>query len=283
MKSANPSKSRAPRRTRVCFLTGVSFAFFGMSGCFGTEADNPYAGPVDTTPCKADPKFAGGLALTSHTPTARELATPHSSLTSELTSADAEQVPLWLECIQWEVTVDSVQLLLSNFHSGCAIDWTGGAGFSESGHIVVQLDKGDECFDALCGNCLYDARATASRAGNQLTSDASGEGLTAVTLKLTDCRGETSGTSEWALPLETEPRGISCRDSDRFAAREAVNRRTFTEEQSNLHAPCSRAGDCTEERSCVNGYCAATCAEDSDCPLSGAFVCVEGACILPGN
>lgn len=266
-----------------------------VPGCFGTEADNPFAGPVDSTPCKKMPEYASYLAQQSSAGLGAQSLTSgfgsggsgtgasFASIAQALTVD--EQVPLALECLEWTYEGETLHLQISNFLGGCGNEWTGGAGLSAPGQVVVQLDK-SECADAACGNCSYDTRAQVNVSAEDLV--ASGTATTQVTLRLTNCKGEVTRSYEWSVPIAAEPSGITCRAIwDFFAVQSASAGDVFSEADVNLYARCEDAEypeftkTCTEDRTCVDGYCVPPCAVDGDCPLGGALSCIDGACLLP--
>lgn len=263
-----------------------------VPSCSGTEADNPFAGPVDSTPCKGEPAYADYLARPSSARlSAQSLGSgfggsgrgaSFARTGQALTVSD--QVPLTLECLAWAHEGETLQLQISNFLGGCAIDWTGGAGVSTPGHVVVQLDQ-NECVDALCGNCIYDTRAEVNARVDDLI--ASDSGKTEVTLRLTNCEGEATRSFEWLVPIASEPTGISCRPlGDYGAVRSARVAHEYSESQVNLYAPCDNDEHpefndvCSDDRTCVGGYCVPGCEVEDDCPLGGALGCIDGACLL---
>ncbi len=246
--------------------------------CAGTEADNPVAEPVDTTPCKSEAEYF----------TAPETSGTFSTLRQALTGA--EQVPVWLECVEWELQQDQrLSLQVFNFRGGCAIAWEGGVRITDAGEAVIELENTNPgCAVAGCGNCIYDVR------GSVALSEAQTNGSLPFSLERLPCNGSNGRSSDWTLPLSTEPTGMSCRLSDPYGAASAYYNGAGRDDQ--LYTECVAAGetpgagsfdvvveDCGPDLSCVEGRCLPECTDDSDCPLGGALTCQTGYCRLPSQ
>lgn len=250
--------------------------------CAGTEADNPFAQPVDVTPCKSHEAYEG---LPNTKSASGGLATKGTSSPSTFELSDLATVPVWLECVEWSVVGGELQLQLVNFRGGCEIQWQGEAGLDDDGDVVVEL-RNESCSVAGCGNCLYDSRASV-----ELSEQRSSEPLS-LELVRRDCEGDASSTSEWTLALDQRSRGMACRTSDPWGSGAAFHDAP-AEIERELYRPCgdadtgdtflddARVATCAGELTCEQERCVPTCSEDADCPLLGGLTCRDGVCQLP--
>ena len=276
-----PAAARPPRVGLPALLLVVWCG--SMPGCNGgTEGDNPFSGPVDASPCKGDAEYADYLARANGrlAPFGSERSTNFD--VNEQALVAQREMPIGLECVEWEYSGESLQLVVSNFTSGCAIEWEGETRLVAPGEIVMTL-RNPSCEVARCGSCAYDARSEV----NGPRADLLGlDGETRrVTLEVRDCNGEPSDSISWQLGPNSE-RGIRCEPVDGWAwlYGKSSSSDLFDETQLNLYAVCGEAEgavECTEDRSCNGGYCVPACSATEDCPLGGALTCQDGACLLP--
>ncbi len=282
------------RETRNTIRTSLPYAgIFALAliqpSCTGTEADNPFTDPATTTLCKGD---EGYVPLTSQReplaldqdlfgspvpalPAPPSGPEPHRSQLSSLS-----EIPVWLECLEWDYREGIFDYQLANFRGGCAVEWTGGGEITNDGGILVELQN-ESCAVAGCGSCLYDLRSN-----GQLETDALKERMTFDLIRR-DCEGEATLESSWSLPIAEEPRGLLCREADRWGAEKSANN-TESDVKIELYAPCDAGTDegfeprtCADNFTCIAGHCVPSCESDDDCPLSGALTCQDGYCQLP--
>lgn len=239
--------------------------------------------PVDTTVCKGDEEFVplawGREPLEAGGPSHRRPVRTQVGQKSQGLSP-LEEIPVWLECIEWDFSAGILDYQIANFRGGCVIDWTGGANVISAGHVSVEL-KNESCAVAGCGNCLYDLRSS----GNlELADDTASVALDLVRL---DCEGDITTESTWTLPLAAEPQGLLCQKADLWGAQSAASNPS-SGAPVDLYAPCgpdapdpATMETCADGLTCVAGSCVPTCTEEIDCPLSGALECRDGYCQLP--
>jgi len=251
--------------------------------CTGTEADNPFTDPATTSLCKGEDNYvplANKRELQGLTQDSLEgvfRAEPAPPPPSNLSSLS--EVPVWLECIEWDLSEGIFDYQVANFRGGCAVDWSGGGEVTSDGNVSVELQN-KSCAVAGCGNCLYDLRSN-----GQLEVPEPNDTMTFDLIR-TDCKGEVTVEGSWTLPIAETPHGILCRDSDRWGAESAAGNATRGVEVE-LYAPCDDGSDadlegrtCADGLNCITGKCVPSCAVDEDCPLSGAFTCQDGSCQL---
>lgn len=280
----------SPRFNRALILFATTLPY----ACVGTEADNPFTerNPAQTTPCKshdeyepfalsglldAEPSRAKpGLHLAS-TPAPKDPAADFSQAGDGLTPLS--EFPIVPECVDWAVVGNELALQYVGFISGCGITWTGGARVAEPGVIALELSA-VECRVAACENCNYDARA-------RIPLEAI-EGQQKVTLRLSlDTCGDSPSVSEWVIDRAELAAGNRCKadGSDSWGGAQYA-----TAYQLDLYENCDPDamtldrlrvdGICAEALTCSAGRCLPSCTTDEECPLNGAFVCVEGLCQL---
>lgn len=251
--------------------------------CTGTEADNPVMDPVDTTICKGDEEFvplASGPAPLDVGGSSNRRPIPAQVGQKPQRLSALEEIPVWLECIEWNFSEGTLDYQIANFRGGCAIDWTGGAKLLSAGHVSVEL-RNESCAVAACGNCLYDLRSN----GN-LELDSDTESVV-FDLVRSDCDGDVTSESTWTLPVATQPQGLLCRKADLWGAEDAASN-PDSGATVDLYAPCgpdapdfSATETCADSLTCVVGSCVPTCTESTECPLSGALECRDDYCQLP--
>lgn len=249
--------------------------------CTGTEADNPVMDPVDTTLCKGSEEFeplaSGRENLDVDDFSGRR---PISAQVNQKSQRllPLEDIPVWLECLEWSFFEGTLDYQVANFHGGCEIDWTGGANVISEGHVSVELEN-ESCAVAACGSCLYDLRSS----GNlELASDTASLVFDLVRL---DCDGDVTSESTWTLPLSTQPLGLLCQKADLWGA-EKVASNVSNRAPMDLYSPCGTDAPepsmaCADGLTCIAGNCVPPCTENTDCPLSGALECRDGYCQLP--
>jgi hypothetical protein len=279
-----PSHFSEGLRTRCSALSPlIVLSLFGAVQCVGTEADNPFAEPVDITSCKAKDGYVGFAAKVA-SPGALG-RTRFANLSQALTSPS--EIPVWLECVDWSLEADGkLALQVLNFRGGCSVEWEGGSRITEDGAVMIELNNADpSCAVAGCGNCIYDVR------GDVSLDEAMRRGEIPFTLSRLPCNGSNGLNSEWTLPLGEQPSGTRCMLSDSEGAAGAQSKGAGRSDE--LFTPCTTDAaldpvpfpvpilDCGEGLSCVNERCLPACTADSDCPLQGALPCQEGFCQLP--
>jgi hypothetical protein len=250
--------------------------------CTGTEADNPFTDPTMTSLCKGDEEYvplgarwkASSLGTDWSAPALSAQASPGESLLSPLS-----EIPVWLECVEWELREGVLDYQIANFRGGCEVTWEGGGRVTSDGDVVVELAN-NSCSVALCGNCLYDLRS-----GGQLEMPDANESVH-FELVRKDCEGDVTVTSKWQLPVGESPHGMLCRPADRWGAESSVGNASSNVDV-DLYAPCGEDSmdelaerSCAEGLTCVSGNCVPACMSDEECPLSGALTCQEGHCLL---
>lgn len=243
----------------------------------GTEGDNPFVGPVDASPCKGEAEYATYLARAA-LPADGNLGRDYAALGEALVARD--EMPIGLECLEWEYARERLRLAVSNFAGGCSIDWEGEVTVPTPGEVVIAL-RNPSCDVARCGSCLYDTSAEVALPLEAWAAAGSDEAR--VTLELHDCKGELGQRFERDIALDAG--GISCRPGEAWSwvYADVSESTVFSEAQRNLYAPCGEtegAVECTEERTCNSGYCVPACSSDAECPLDGALTCQEGACLV---
>lgn len=275
------SASWAPPLGIVLCLTVPS-----CSNSDGTEGDNPFAGTVDASPCKGEEAYADYLARPR-----LPLSASNHAASSPYTSVDQAlvangEMPIGLECLQWQSEGEQLQLAVSNFTGGCGIDWNGEVALKTPGEVVIRLQN-PSCNIARCGNCSYDTNVEITASPDDVFVD---DEPLHVTLELLDCNGERSASLDWDVANSASRDGIVCRpiDSWGWIYGKVSGSDVFSEAQLNLYAVCDNPDEsesvaCTEDRACVGGYCVPNCESNADCPLDGAFTCQAGACLLPPN
>lgn len=269
-------------RTSLACLGLFALALIQPS-CTGTEADNPFTDPATTSLCKGEDDYLPlanqreALALDQDTLKGPLPADPIPPRESHLSSLS--EIPVWLECIEWDLREGVFDYQVSNFRGGCAVDWKGGGEVTSDGNVAVKLQN-KSCSVAACGNCLYDLRSN-----GQLEMS---EAKDAVTFELirTNCGGEVTVESSWNLPIGPMPHGILCSDADRSGAESGAGKAAPGVEVE-LYAPCEDGSDadlpgrtCAENLNCIAGRCVPSCSIDDDCPLAGALTCQDGHCQL---
>jgi hypothetical protein len=271
-----PSVSRI---AQWCCLWQTTLA--AMASCQGGTDEEPRpSGTASVSPCKLDDAYSGYM-----TPAARRQGTAvkasererHATLESALIAGD--EMPVTLECLEWAYTNEQLSIRISNFDGPCGAEWSGGTWLNAPGVVNIRLDS---CTQARCGTCTYDTSAELTGRRADLLGPKS---ALAVTLTLGDCDGLPTSETQWQLPLSSQPTGISCKPATPGLTGFPSSDH-FSETQRNLYAICDAARapvavECTERRSCVDGYCLEPCTLDSECPLEGALVCRDGACRLP--
>lgn len=262
-------------RARNSSLSILALALVHPS-CTGTEADNPFTDPTTTSLCKGaddykplanlrepltvDPSWSAG-------PSRAELPAPESTL---LPLGD---IPIWLECLEWDLAHGVFDYQVANFRGGCEVSWSGGGRVTDQGDVLLELHN-NNCAVAACGNCLYDVRSGGQLEMPQVTRD--------VTFELIrkNCDGEVTVESEWILPTSEQTHGLHCRKADAWGAEAGGEGDAF----AALYAPCGDAfgetRSCPDGLSCVAESCVPSCSADEDCPLSGALTCQDNYCQL---
>lgn len=273
---------------RSCTLAAVSVCSWALlATCAGTEAGNPVVEPAEVTPCKSGNSYMAAAHGNIPAPHADVAAAPRrafSSLNQALSSG--ERLPVWLECVQWELEQDALSLHVSNFRGGCAIAWEGTTYASDTGEIRMDLENTNpECAVASCGNCIYDAQGQVKLRPEQAQGDL------AFSLRRLPCNDANGLETDWTLPLQSHSAGIVCGPADLWGA--AAAHAAGAGRDDELYTPCvepggtpdsNRLGEveaCGAGLSCVEGRCLPACTEDSECPLDGALVCRAGFCRLP--
>lgn len=250
----------------------------------GTEGDNPFAGTVDASPCKGDGAYADYLAR-PHLPLAADHVafSPFARVEQALIAHD--EMPIGLECLQWQSGDEQLQLAVSNFAGGCGINWDGDVVVTP-GEVVIRLQN-PACDLARCGNCSYDTDVEITASPANVFAD---DQPLHVSLELLDCKGERSSSLDWEVAASANSDGIVCRpiDSWDWIYGKVSGSDLFTETQLNLYAVCDNPDQsepvvCTGDRACVAGYCVPSCESDADCPLDGALTCQDGACLVSPN
>lgn len=252
-----------------------------LVGCqAGTDGARVSSGTATPSPCKHEEAYANYAATITRSASAlaQSIRGGHATLESALIGE--REVPVTLECLEWEFQAEQLSIRISNFAGPCGAEWVGATFLKAPGAVSIELDT---CTAARCGSCTYDTAAELTAPLAEIVAPTDSE--VAITLALGDCDGIATSEREWQVPLSSQPTGISCKpavpglngfpDSD-----------YFSETQRNLYAVCDAARapvavECTEARSCVDGFCLEPCTEDRDCPLDGALVCRDGACKLP--
>jgi hypothetical protein len=238
-------------------------------------------GSAHPSPCKAEEAFTAYQPMfeRSHSTQADLAARPgdFANIASALVARD--EMPVNLECLEWNYADEQLSLMVSNFNGPCGADWSGSTALDSIGKLTVTLTT---CVTAGCGSCVYDTSAEISAPLTQLL-DARGETLE-MTLSQRDCEGHVSRDNVWLMPLSEQATGIICQPAlPPFGGPPTSD--FFSETQRNLYAHCdpshAYAVECTEDRTCIEGFCMTPCTDDADCPLTGAFTCSEGACRLP--
>jgi hypothetical protein len=256
-------------------------------GCGGTEADNPFAEPTEVTPCKSHEEYVAFDARREEPLASNAHAQRFENLGAALTVLD--EVPIWLECVDWELNRDgllSIQVL--NFRGGCGVTWEGGTQVNQDGLTVELQNANPGCAIAGCGNCLYDVRTQIA-----LSQEQQGSTLHLKLARL-PCDGENGLDSDWVLPLAFRPVGTSCVLADPWGAAAAASKgvgrtdalfRGCTDGSADIgpEAYPSPLTDCGEGLSCVEQRCVPACENDADCPLGGALTCRDGFCQLPAG
>lgn len=284
-----------PSRRQWCrwSLTGANdnrpnrnawFLALGMvaSSCYGgTEGDNPFVGSAHPSPCKNKEEFTSYEPMFARPAlTLRELegsGGDFASIGSSLVVA-RDEMPVNIECLEWQYTDGQLSLMVSNFNGPCGAQWTSSTSVDSPGKLTIALTT---CVVAACGSCIYDTSAQVSAPLTQLL-DVEGETLE-VALRQGDCEGRISSDEVWQVPLSEQTAGIICQPAKPSFGGPPTSD-YFSETQRNLYASCDpsyvHAVECTEGRSCVEGYCMAPCTQDTDCPLTDVFVCSDGSCRL---
>lgn len=267
---------------RAMFVIGLCLTVTGCSSS-GTEGDNPFAGTVNASPCKGDAAYAD-YAARPNLPLVSEYTELGEYSRVEQALLARDEMPIGLECLEWQLDADQLALTVSNFTGGCGIDWDGRVAVTAPGEVAIQLQN-PSCSVARCGNCSYDTNVEVTASAEQLFVDGKPE---RVSLELLDCNGERSAKLEWDVAARPDSDGITCRpiESWSWIYGKVSGSDLFTEAQLNLYAVCESADEaqsvpCTEDRSCVGGYCVPSCDSDADCPLEGALTCQDGACLVP--
>jgi hypothetical protein len=220
--------------------------------CAGTEADNPFT-DVIITPCKSSDEYE-----------ARSL----EQLGPELSPAVA--VPIGLQCLQWQVVDDVLELQILNFGAGCGIVWEGRATV-DGERLSIALDN-PSCVVAACFSCIYDAAVAVPLAVS---------GDMTLEFRLGSC-ASAPDVQTWDLPVAQQPRGMVCEYADTFGARAAAFELGM---DGSAYSVCGELGaDCDEGLTCnavgeLDARCLPPCSRDSDCPLDGATRCSEGLCV----
>ncbi len=248
----------------------------------GTEGDNPFSGPVNPSPCKGEEDYSTFAAAFKRPPTSlAKAALQHDGYaTLEHALVAREEMPVTLECLEWDYASGELSLMVSNFSGPCGAEWEGATRLLGAGAVTIQLDT---CLVARCGSCTYDTSGLLAAPLEEIVGSP-GNALE-VTLALGDCEGQVTSERRWNVPLLEQRAGILCQPATpQFSG--PITSDHFSETQRNLYAVCDPAQapsavECTEGRSCVEGYCMAPCTEDPDCPMPGVLVCSDGACRLP--
>lgn len=246
----------------------------------GTEGDNPFSGPVNPSPCKGKEDYSAFAASFKRPPAASlaKAAPKHDRYaTLEHLLIARDEMPVTLECLEWEYVSGELSLMVSNFSGPCGAKWEGATRLVETGALTIQLDT---CLVAGCGSCTYDTSAQLAAPLEGIVGPA-GDTLE-VTLALGDCEGHATSERRWSVPLLEQPAGIVCQPA--VPPFSPIMSDHFSETQRNLYAVCEPPMahvECTEGRSCVDGYCMAPCTETADCPMAGVLVCDDAACRLP--
>lgn len=264
--------------SRRVWLTAFAAA---VVSCQGDPDDARIpAGTATPSPCKHEEAYATYAATTPRSGAALAQSNEDNHATLESALIAESEVPVTLECLVWEFQGERLSIRISNFAGPCGAEWVGATFLNAPGAVNIELNT---CSTARCGSCTYDTAAELTAPLAEIVEPTDGE--VAVNLTLGDCEGNATSKQQWQIPLRNQLTGVACKpavpglsgfpDSD-----------FFSETQRNLYAACDAARDpaaveCTEARSCVDGFCLEPCTQDQDCPLAGALVCQDGACKLP--
>jgi hypothetical protein len=244
----------------------------------GTEGDNPYTGPVNPSPCKGHGEYDSYLAAFKRTQPTWAGAPRGAYATLENDLVTNREVPLNLQCLEWEYSGELLAVKISNFNGPCGAEWAGTIVLEEPGKLTITLET---CLVARCGSCTYDTTAELSAPLSRVL-DSAGETLE-VTLALSDCEGRWTSVETWTVPLPKQSEGISCGLATPPFSGQPTSE-LFSETQRNLYANCEPAHafavECTEGRTCIDGHCMAQCEVEADCPLDEVFICSDGVCRL---
>lgn len=219
----------------------------------GTETDNPATlKDFSSSTCKNEPPNPGQQEL--------------------VLEADADG----LQCIDWAVTGDTLQIQLINFPERCADRYLGKA--SLTGDTLELSVYNNICAVAACGSCVFDFDYEISGVRN-------GAPLR-LRIGAAICEQEpTVFSDELTLPLNERSSGVVCRPIPSGALTWLAHRRSACGERNMPCGDCSNEADTT---SCDPGLictelaegdarCLATCASDNDC--AGALsTCEDGVC-----
>lgn len=294
-----PNDAPRPLRALLHFARGGLPALLSaaaLSNCAGTEADNPFTEPVETSPCKSHEEYGAFNSLDSLRailPNPPPLSPARSLLSSDgepdpsLAFARAgaglsalSELPLWLQCAEWNAIDEVLSIQVTNFEGGCAVDWAGGAEFS-AGQLFMSLSNPSDSV-AGCGMCLYDARSS-------LPLSASEEDLV-LNFSSQSTAEDKARELQWTLRLSERSNGMVCKpQTNTWALIAAYSQPYINAKQKALYAPCGDnklvasaelSGECAAGLTCADDHCVPACETDNDCPLKGALVCTDGACLL---
>jgi hypothetical protein len=263
-----------------------------LHACAGTEADNPVAdggNPAQITPCRSKSEYEP-FALTElrgAQPTAergwRLAATPAPEDRAQVFVSAGEgltplsEFPATLSCADWAIDAEELALQFVNFSSGCGIVWTGAARVVEPGVVALEL-KNSQCAVAACGSCSYDAR------GRVPLEAVMGQPTVTLRLSLDNCDGSPA-VSEWIIDTSELVAGTRCQFTGY-----GFSPPKGTQYQLDLYESCDPNnpnlefwgidGVCAEAFTCTEEHCVPPCTTSEECPLNGAFECVDNACQL---
>jgi hypothetical protein len=183
-----------------------------------------------------------------------------------------------LACVAWQRDAGELHVSIRNLRAGCGIVW-GTSAVTVTGHDVELDAHNPECRVARCGNCFYDLEFDVEGAPES--------GDLNVTASVTDedgkwCHDGAPGIEidreAFSIP-EGEESGVRCRRLEPFLFMPPPA-------ECERYAACSDACTCASGTRCAPNdgqwdettLCVPECTMASECPVPGAFECVDGSC-----
>jgi hypothetical protein len=248
-------------------------AFFAFR-CNGTETDNPATPLRSFTASECDKSYDGPVGG----PPAPDGGV--AKTTAALLSVVDQD---GLSCVYWERTeAGELRIALTNIMDGCGIEWKDARARVEGSEVFLDVVN-PRCAVAGCGWCIYDFDFE--------VADVPEAADLRVHLSAVSDGGERCDEGEEGAEVDDEhftvPAGEQSGSRCRFMPSYAYE----PPEQCSLYMECPLTGECLcpegtlcgPPREGAKSICLTECESASDCPVSGAFECVGGACLtLPG-
>lgn len=255
---------RRPGLVAICLLALLA----ARCNNNGTETDNP-----------GGPEVAFQGSQCAHEGTSHDSAPPPSNGTHAPGAIGTSTARLEiagdytrLECMAWHRDGGELHVSIRNFRAACGIEWAGAA-VTVDGSDVQLEPHNPRCLVARCGNCFYDLEFDVERAPES--------GDLHVSARVTDVDGKVCNDgvdhSPLRIPADDEG-GVRCVPLDLGAF-------IPPPDECLRYAACSAACTCASGTRCAGPgsgstptVCIPECEDSADCPVQGAFECVEGLC-----